>query len=266
LIVFVDTETSGLNERQGALLEVALIVTDDDLNELSHISTVVRPVVSAVELQMDDVVKTMHTRNGLLAELAAGNGMRLYEAEEMLIAYLTAACDKCDGSGWVVRQSGFDPPERDGCPNCCNGKSGKLGGMVELDYCVNCKKKRAEHISALINRDYCPGSPPPGFESARWSPKQVTRISQTPLAGSTVGFDCRWLREHMPKLEALFSYRSVDVSSFTEMAKRWAPEIYKARPKAGAAHRALADVRESIAYLKYYRNTGFVLGSAGVAK
>ena len=65
-------------------------------------------------------------------------------------------------------------------------------------------------------------------------------------------------------LESLFSYRSIDVSSLTEIAKRWSPTIYEGRPKAKPeeiAHRALADVRESIAYLRYYRESGFVGGA-----
>lgn len=86
----------------------------------------------------------------------------------------------------------------------------------------------------------------------------VPEPGKTPLAGSTVGFDRRWLRRHMPVLESAFSYRSIDVSSITELAKRWAPAVYEGRPKAGAAHRALADVRDSIEYLRYYRRCGFL--------
>ena len=79
-----------------------------------------------------------------------------------------------------------------------------------------------------------------------------------PLAGSTVGFDRRWLKRHLPSVEGLVSYRALDVSTITESAKRWAPDIYAGRPKKASAHRALADVRESIAYLSYYLDTGFL--------
>lgn len=89
---------------------------------------------------------------------------------------------------------------------------------------------------------------------------RVEDLRQIPLAGSTIDFDRRWLRHHMPKLEALFSYRSVNVSTLTELTQRWAPAVYNNRPKkdAGVAHRALEDARQSVAVLRYYRDVGFV--------
>ncbi len=194
MIVWTDVETTGLFERDGHLLEVALVVTDDELVEQGHFSVVVQPVgtkIDAMVANMDLVVREMHTANGLIADLRAGGGMRRYEAENHFIK-------------WVKG------------PNT----------------------------------------------SSEQETASLGALAKTPLAGSTIGFDRRWLREHMPKLEALFSYRSIDVSSITELAKRWAPAIYEGRPKAGKAHRALADVRESIAYLKYYSNVGFIAGRA----
>ncbi len=86
-------------------------------------------------------------------------------------------------------------------------------------------------------------------------------LKSTPLAGSTVGFDRAWLKKHMPGLESLFSYRSVDVSSVKELCRRWAPGVAAARPKPSKpAHRALADVMESIEELRYYRSASFVGG------
>lgn len=79
-----------------------------------------------------------------------------------------------------------------------------------------------------------------------------------PLAGSTVSFDRAWLNVHMPELEKKFSYRHVDVSSFKEMAHRWNPPAYRSRPQGKPAHRALADIMQSIEELKHYRKT-FVL-------
>jgi oligoribonuclease len=81
------------------------------------------------------------------------------------------------------------------------------------------------------------------------------------LAGSTVGFDQTWIRGHMPRLAALFSHKVIDVSSITQLAKRWAPRIYEGRPSGVVAHRVAADIIESINYLKYYRATGFIDGS-----
>ena len=265
MLVFCDTETTDLDERAGHLLEVAVVVTDDDLTELSHFSTVVRPVgINIDQVPMADVAREMHEKNGLFAELRAGAGMRRHEAEEALISYLTQPCTACDGDGWARSAE-----ERDGCPNDCRGKAGKLAGNVELDVCTNCKQKRVEHQAIQLVRTTpgegargagytfrCGGDP-----IAFYNAKTVTLASQTPFAGSTIGFDRRWLRHHMPKLEALFSYRSCDVSSITELAKRWAPSVYEGRPKVvEVAHRALADVRASIETLRYYRRAGFVGG------
>lgn len=78
-----------------------------------------------------------------------------------------------------------------------------------------------------------------------------------PLAGSSVCFDRRFLLRHMPKVEAHLSYRQIDVSSLKELVRRWYPD--KAIPNGtGAKHRALPDILESIAELRYYRQTVFV--------
>jgi oligoribonuclease len=77
-----------------------------------------------------------------------------------------------------------------------------------------------------------------------------------PLAGSSVCFDRRFLMRYMPKLDAHLSYRLVDVSSIKEIVKRWYPD--KVLPNgSGAKHRALPDILESIAELRYYRSTVF---------
>lgn len=189
MIVWVDTETTGLDPESGDLLEVALVVTSDDLEEVAARSVVVLPLAPlglyAWREHLDPFIQDMHGKNGLLDDIRAGVGMRCEAAAEYLI-------------GWALSQSaGFD-------------------------------------------------------------------LEKTPLAGSTVGFDRAWLKKHMPALESLFSYRSIDVSSITELAARWAPAIYEGRPKADPAkiaHRALPDVRESISTLRYYRECGFVGGS-----
>lgn len=185
MIVWGDTETTGLDEKKGQLLEVALIMSDDDLKEGLSISVVCQPPSVAVavdkqravsELKMDDVVREMHTKNGLLAEVATSE-LTLAAAEDVLCAWFK---ERCASPGTI------------------------------------------------------------------------------PLAGSTIGFDRRWLRHHMPKLDAMFSYRSIDVSGVTEIARRWNRDIYDNRPKGNAAHRALDDARESIEYLRYYRRSGFI--------
>ena len=69
--------------------------------------------------------------------------------------------------------------------------------------------------------------------------------------------DRAFLRKHMPALEAWFHYRNVDVSTVKELARRWYPEVLENAPAKGGGHRALADIRESIEELKYYRREVF---------
>ncbi len=193
MIVWVDTETTGLDPENGNLLEVALVVTSDDLEEVAARSVIVQPIaplgLDAWREHLDPVIQDMHGKNGLLDVIGRGDGIGLREAEVQFFAWV-----------WTLDQRPY------------------VG-------CFNLKK--------------------------------------TPLAGSTVGFDRAWLKKHMPALESLFSYRSIDVSSITELAARWAPAIYEGRPKADPAkiaHRALPDARESISILRYYRERGFVGG------
>ena len=74
----------------------------------------------------------------------------------------------------------------------------------------------------------------------------------TPMCGNTISQDRRFLVKYMPKLEAFFHYRNVDVSTFKELAKRWSPQVYSAFKKQ-QKHTALADVHESIDELEHYR-------------
>ncbi|KYN25720.1 oligoribonuclease [Vibrio cidicii] len=85
----------------------------------------------------------------------------------------------------------------------------------------------------------------------QWVPQGVS-----PICGNSIGQDRRFLYRHMPKLEEYFHYRYIDVSTLKELAKRWNPEILTGFSKRGT-HLALDDIRESIAELKYYRQTIF---------
>ena len=78
-----------------------------------------------------------------------------------------------------------------------------------------------------------------------------------PLCGNSIGTDRRFLARHAPELEAFFHYRSIDVSTLKELARRWYPDAYWRAPKKGETHRALDDIRESITELAYYRQTLF---------
>ncbi len=79
-----------------------------------------------------------------------------------------------------------------------------------------------------------------------------------PLAGNSVGTDRGFIARDMPELDAHLHYRVVDVSSIKELCRRWYPRVYYAQPAKGLAHRALADITESIRELAYYRRTAFV--------
>jgi oligoribonuclease len=174
-MVWIDCEMTGLSLSDDALIEVAALVTDSELNVLGEgVDIVIRPPDAALET-MPEVVRQMHTASGLLEELAAG--ITLEEAEERVLAYIT------------------------------------------------------EHV------------PEPG---------------KTPLAGNSVATDRGFLARDMKRVDEYLHYRIVDVSSIKELARRWYPRAYFNSPEKNGNHRALADIRESIAELRYYREAIFV--------
>jgi oligoribonuclease len=79
-----------------------------------------------------------------------------------------------------------------------------------------------------------------------------------PLCGNSIGTDRGFLARDMPELDDHLHYRMIDVSSVKELARRWFPRVYFAQPQKGLAHRALADIIESVRELAYYRQTLFV--------
>ncbi|EJB1797021.1 oligoribonuclease [Vibrio parahaemolyticus] len=87
----------------------------------------------------------------------------------------------------------------------------------------------------------------------KWVPKGVS-----PICGNSIGQDRRFLYKHMPELEEYFHYRYLDVSTLKELTRRWKPEVLDGFSKQGT-HLALDDIRESIAELKYYRETIFTI-------
>jgi oligoribonuclease len=86
----------------------------------------------------------------------------------------------------------------------------------------------------------------------------VPDARKAPLAGSSVYVDRGFLAAYMPDLDTHLHYRLVDVSSIKELARRWYPRVYFATPEKNGNHRALGDIRESIAELRYYRDALFV--------
>jgi oligoribonuclease len=174
-LVWIDCEMTGLDLTNDALVEIACIVTDGELKVLDDgIDVLIKPPAEALD-QMADVVREMHTKSGLLAELASG--LTLAEAQELVLGY--------------VRQ-------------------------------------------------------------------HVPEARKVPLCGNSIATDRSFLARDMPELDAFLHYRMVDVSTIKELARRWYPRVYFASPEKHGGHRALADIRESIRELRYYREAVFV--------
>jgi oligoribonuclease len=86
----------------------------------------------------------------------------------------------------------------------------------------------------------------------------VTDPRTAPLCGNSIATDRGFLAQQMPRFDAFLHYRMIDVSSIKELCRRWYPRTYYGQPAKGLAHRALADIRESIRELEFYRRTVFV--------
>jgi oligoribonuclease len=172
VLVWLDLEMTGLDVERDAIVEIASVVTDADLEVLDDGIDVVVHQPDDVLASMDDYVRTMHEKSGLLTEIA-GSPVGLAEAGERVLGY--------------VRGHAPDP------------------GVV-------------------------------------------------PLCGNSIGMDRRFLARYLPDLDHHLHYRSIDVSSFKELCRRWYPTEYRKRPAKVEQHRALGDVLESIAELRYYRD------------
>ena len=92
-----------------------------------------------------------------------------------------------------------------------------------------------------------------GARTLEYIKHHVPKARTVPLCGNSIGMDRRFLDRYLPAIENHLHYRSIDVSTFKELCRRWYPEAYSAMPKKQQGHRALADIRESIEELRYYR-------------
>jgi oligoribonuclease len=170
-LVWLDLEMTGLDVERHVIVEIAVLVTDDQLGPVDEgIDLIVHQPPTALA-EMDDFVRAMHTKSGLLTEIEASS-LSLAEA-----------------------------------------------GALALDYV------RAH----------------------------VPTTGTAPLCGNSIGVDRRFLDRQLPELDRYLHYRSIDVSSLKELCRRWYPAVYKGRPGKVETHRALTDVLESIAELRYYR-------------
>ncbi|MEV1295255.1 oligoribonuclease [Pseudonocardia sp. NPDC049635] len=175
-LVWIDCEMTGLDLGKDALIEIAALVTDGELNVLGEGVDVVIACAEEKLAAMPDVVRDMHARSGLTEEVRRAT-VTVEEAEQRVLDYVRA------------------------------------------------------HV--------------PDARSA-------------PLAGNSIATDRGFLARDMPELDAYLHYRMIDVSSVKELARRWFPRVFYAKPEKGLAHRALADIQESIRELAYYRRVLFV--------
>ena len=128
-----------------------------------------------------------------------------------------------------------------------------LDGMVEVVARMHSKSGLTEEVRAssidvaaaeAMVMDYIRG--------------HVKAAKTAPLAGNSIATDRGFIARDMPLLDDYLHYRMIDVSSIKELCRRWYPKIYYGQPEKGLAHRALADIQESIKELRYYRRTAFV--------
>ena len=176
-LVWVDCEMTGLDLGKDALIEIAVLVTDENLNVLGDGIDLVIQTESEKLDGMSQEVRAMHTESGLLEKLKDGVNMSF--AEERILEYLS----------------------------------------------------------------------------------NFTTAGKSPIAGNSIGMDRNFINRDMPILGAFLHYRSVDVSSIKELARRWYPKVYFAAPKKTGNHRALGDIQDSIAEMKYYRENIFISNS-----
>jgi oligoribonuclease len=176
-LIWIDMEMTGLSPDTDRIIEVALVVTDAQLNTVAEGPVLVIHQPDAVLDAMDAWNKSTHKKSGLIDKVKA-SALTEAEVEAQMIAFLQL------------------------------------------------------HVPA----------------------------SASPMCGNSICQDRRFMARSMPKLEAYFHYRNLDVSTLKELAKRWKPEIMAGMKKHGK-HEALADIYESIEELKYYR-TNFLQVSA----
>ena len=171
-LVWLDLEMTGLDVARHVIVEIAVLVTDAELEPIDDgLDVVVHQPPSALA-EMDDFVRDMHTRSALLPAIDASD-VSLADAGAAALAYVQ------------------------------------------------------QHVPAGV----------------------------APPCGNSIGVDRRFLHSQLPELDAYLHYRSIDVSSLKELCRRWYPDAYRQRPSKQETHRALDDVRESIAELRYYRDT-----------
>jgi oligoribonuclease len=101
-----------------------------------------------------------------------------------------------------------------------------------------------------------------GAQTMAFIEEHIPEARSVPLCGNSIGTDRRFLAAYLPEIEEYLHYRSVDVSTVKELLKRWNPKLLDRAPRKAESHRALDDIRESVAELRYYRDHFFRLAAA----
>ncbi len=176
VLVWMDLEMTGLEPSRNVIVEIATIITDDELNVIAEgPDLVVHQPEEALAL-MEQIVVDMHTKSGLLDQIRAST-ITLEEAGAQTLAFI---------------------------------------------------------------REHVPDA------------------SKVPLCGNSIGMDRRFLAAYLPEIENHLHYRSVDVSTVKELVRRWYPGLINGRNQKAGSHRALDDIRESVAELRFYREHIFL--------
>ena len=177
-LIWIDCEMTGLDLEKDVLVEIAVLVTDSDLNVIGEGIDLVIAATPEQLAGMNEFVTQMHTNSGLITEIPTG--ISVSAAEDLIINYLESAS---------------------------------------------------------------------------------TAAGKSPLAGNSVSVDRSFIARDMPRLNDYLHYRTIDVSSVKELARRWNAKVYFNSPAKTGNHRALGDIQDSIAELAHYRANFLIAGA-----
>ena len=177
-LIWIDCEMTGLDLEKDVLVEIAVLVTDSELNLIGEGIDLVIAATPEQLAGMNEFVTQMHTNSGLITEIPTG--ISVSAAEDLIIKYLVSAS---------------------------------------------------------------------------------TVAGKSPLAGNSVSVDRSFIARDMPRLNEYLHYRTIDVSSVKELARRWNAKVYFNSPAKTGNHRALGDIQDSIAELAHYRANFLIAGA-----
>src|SRR5262245_27417088 len=210
----MDLEMTGLDPARNVIVEIATLVTDDQLELVAEgPDLVIHQPAEALDA-MEDVVREMHTRSGLLAAIEAST-ISLADAGAATLDFIKAHV-----------------PAPHSVPLCGNsiGTDRRFLAAIEA--------------STISLADA-------GAATLDFIKAHVPAPHSVPLCGNSIGTDRRFLAVYLPEIENFLHYRSIDVSTLKELALRWAPAVLEGAPKKESTHRALDDIRESVNELRW---------------